>query len=347
MGPPPDQCLAGWGEIYTLKPLSICFPITWQYAPLAALNKKPEDKGGQGVEVKEIRFLDINLGQKGWRMDTEGQMENIQHPPTLGACCLSRMPSFELPVLLIQWTSDEAGIATLYTPWPRPIRELNSLELQEISQTQPWNLIQSFWKRESLFHLDYELQGCRLRSANNQLSGCVERPSLTVKTMQREHSRVQRWRERDRSMVTLLEALFLIISQDSFSFKYSSDVNLSFPVLEELKGQNKELWSIQRWTSSGNLSCAGIRTQRKALVPTRFQELGMPSRTWDHGEGAAWKVLSLLGSNWNHGNNGTRAETKGEMWPLWSYCLKHRVIGNFLTFLLLPPFDASALSCPH
>lgn len=89
--------------------------------------------------------------------------------------------------------------------------------------------------------MDYELQGCRLRPTNNQLSSCVERPSLMVKTMQTEHSRVQKWGERERSVLTLLEALFLIISQDSFSFKYSSDVTLSFPVLEELKGQNKEL----------------------------------------------------------------------------------------------------------
>lgn len=147
--------------------------------------------------------------------------------------------------------------------------------------------------------------------------------------------------------MTLLEAPFLIISQDSFSFKYSSDVNLSFPVLEELKGQNKELWSIQRLASSGSLVLCQNWGPKEGFGTTRFQELGVPSRTWDRGEGAAWKVPSLPGSNWNHGRDGTRAETKGEMWPLWSYCLKHRAIGNFLTFFLLPPFDASALSCPH
>lgn len=34
------------------------------YAPLAAFNKKSEDRKRQGVEVIEIRFLDTNFGHK-------------------------------------------------------------------------------------------------------------------------------------------------------------------------------------------------------------------------------------------------------------------------------------------
>lgn len=57
------KSLPGRGGTYTTKALSFYLPVTWQCAPLATLQKS-EDKGTQGIEVKEVRLLDTNLSQK-------------------------------------------------------------------------------------------------------------------------------------------------------------------------------------------------------------------------------------------------------------------------------------------
>lgn len=56
------HCLRGSG-IYTLKALSFYLP--GHLAVCSISSRKAGGKGGQGTDVKDVRFLDINLDQKG------------------------------------------------------------------------------------------------------------------------------------------------------------------------------------------------------------------------------------------------------------------------------------------